>query len=335
MEAHYKFRTGEQKEFLLKIASQSNLSTKELAEFVNISARNYRDWIREKYAISGKAASYLSMHFNIVLPEPESILINRWQNYKIDNGRIGGNAYFRLYGSPATPEGRSKGGKKAIETLQKKGIFPMRNKFHFSNNYNLELAEFVGIMLGDGGITNDQCTITLNGEADADYIKYVLHLGKNIIGEQGGVYKDKHSKAKRIYYTGVNLVRYLKSIGLKVGNKVTLQVSVPSWVNDNIYYKIACLRGLVDTDGCLFIHKYKVNGKEYKYTNLGFANQSVPLIKFTHKTLLDLGFSAKTTSYLGKHRVWLYNRAEVQKYLRVVGSNNTRILKYKEGMPSG
>ena len=69
MEIHLKFEEGEQRKFLLLIAQKSNLSTENLAKIAEISSRNYRDWLREEFCISFKAAQFLSDRFGIPLPE--------------------------------------------------------------------------------------------------------------------------------------------------------------------------------------------------------------------------------------------------------------------------
>jgi len=110
-----------------------------------------------------------------------------------------------------------------------------------------ELAEFIGIMLGDGHADKFQISITLNSIADANYIHFVINLCKGLFKHIPRVLKRKKGNAKVIYYYGVNLVKYLVSLGLIPGNKVKNQVGVPSWISDNFNYKVACLRGLMDT----------------------------------------------------------------------------------------
>jgi len=327
METHFKFRDGEQRQFLLEIASKSELSTEHLAKIVGFSARSYRDWIKEKYAIAASAAKFLSESFSILLPEKENILTERWKNMKSQASKVGGFAHFRMYGSPATLEGRRKGGSKALKILRARGIIPSAKSFNFPEGFNNELAEFVGIVLGDGGVTKWQCTITLNRVADNDYVNFVSLLIKELFGEFPRVYEDKNSLAVDLCINGVSLLTYLKSIGIDKGDKVKRQVGVPEWISTKTEYKNACLRGLMDTDGGVFAHQYKVNGKEYIYNKICFTNQSVPLLMFAKGVLEDLGMHPKLTDYRGgSKKIWLYNQNEVDKYLRVVGSSNTRLL---------
>lgn len=321
-----KFIHDQQRKFIEEIYKISNYTTKQLAALVKIHPRSFRDWKREKFAMPLISAEFFCNKFGLRFPEKKQIMIQRWKKLKTDANRIGGIARFKRYGSPATPEGRSKGGIRAIVNLKKNGIVP-KVKFYKSPDYSQELAEYVGIMLGDGGITFGQCTITLNSEADSRYILFVSKLGEKLFGEAPKIIKRKDSKAICLYYNGVSLVKFFVRIGLKTGNKVKQQVGVPDWVRNSREYSTACLRGLMDTDGGVFLHKYKVNGKEYGYRKISFTNRSVPLLKFVSQTLKELEFTPKTIDKVENKRVWLYNETEVKRYLEVIGTHNKRLLK--------
>jgi intein/homing endonuclease len=132
-----------------------------------------------------------------------------------------------------------------------------------------------------------------------------------------------------IYLNGINLVNYLVKIGLRVGNKVKQQVDVPDWIKKSKEFRIACVRGLMDTDGGVFLHKYKVNGKVYAYKKICFTNRSVPLLIFVNDVLKEIGLTPKMITKVENKKVWLYNKQEVEQYLNLVGSHNSRLLKYQ------
>lgn len=330
MDRHLKFKNGQQKSFIENIISKSGLDINHLASIVNISPRNFRDWRREKISITRPAVEKMSKQFNVATPETIDILENRWVKHKSEKGKIGGFAFKKIYGNPATPEGRIKGGRKALAILREKGIIPPINKFNHPR-YSKKLAEFTGIMLGDGGITSSQIQITLNSIADKEYLMFVKKLCLYLFKSEPKIFKKKGCNANVIYYNGVDLIEFLKTIGLKIGNKVKLQVDVPKWIKQNNDYSIACLRGLMDTDGCMSIHKYKVNGKEYSYKNLIFTNCSIPLAKFVYETLIKVGLRPKMVKILEKRRVWLYNTNEAKRYLYLVRSSNQRLNRFKPG----
>ncbi len=330
METHLKFTPGQQEAFILDVIRKSNLNINKLAKIVGISPRNFRDWKNEKVSISKKAALILSDKFGVGIPEKTKILESRWKLNKAKAGRVGGNAYKKKYGNPGTYEGRKKGGSKTLEILRTKGIIPQITTFH-KPNLSPKLAEFMGIMLGDGGIGKLQISITLNSVKDLDYSHYVIRLCKSLFGNKPKTRKRRNANALEIYYNGINLIKILMNLGLVPGNKVKNQVGVPNWIKANSKYRILCLRGLMDTDGGIFIHKYMVRGKLYYYKKISFSNRSLPLLKFVYNTLIELNFHPKLLNKIENKQVWLYNSHEIQQYLKIVGSSNYRLYKYQEG----
>jgi intein/homing endonuclease len=189
--------------------------------------------------------------------------------------------------------------------------------------FSEELAEFVGIMLGDGGMSEHQMTVTLHRVTDKAYSLYVRRLIKKLFGLKAGIYCDRQFLADSIVISRTNLVKYsMERLGLKKGNKVRQQVDIPLWVKGNERYRVACLRGLVDTDGCVILHKYLSKGKAYCYKKIGFTSRSYPLLSSVSTILLGIGI---------RHRImkngWdirIEAREEVEKYFRVVGTSNPK-----------
>lgn len=322
-----KFPEGKQREFIEKVLLKSKLNANSLSEIAGVSPRTIRDWKREKFNITERAVSEFCNVFDILGPKNKTILINKWQRMRLKTCKNGGVACFKKYGNPGTPEGRKKGGIRTLAILREKGVIPKCNKYLLPKHHSIRLAEFVGIVLGDGGITNEKLTITLNSEADHEYINYVTELGNYLFGSKPKTRRKMNDKAIDLNYYGVQLIKYLIKLGLKVGNKVKQQVGVPDWVYSSNQYKLACTRGLMDTDGGVFIHKYIVNGKLYSYKNICFSNQSLPLLRFVYGTLKEVGLTPKIKDKIENKKVWLYNTNEVGQYLEIVGSSNQRLLK--------
>lgn len=311
-----------------KVLRDSGLNIEELAKMANVSPRTIRDWKGEKFNISQKALDTFCEKFQIDHPQNTTNMIDDWRRKKLEINRNGGLIYYQKYGSLGTPEGRRRGGLASLEKLRKLGLAAPIRTFH-SPLKSVDLAEFVGIMLGDGNIGKLQISVTLNSIADADYSNFVSNLCNKLFGCYPKITKRKDCNALDIHYNGINLVKLLTEIGMKVGNKVKQQVKVPDWVTKRAEYKVACLRGLMDTDGGVFIHKYMINGKKYSYRKICFSNQSVPLLRFVYDSLNELGFTAKMINKVENKKVWLYNTHEVTKYFEVVKSNNQRLNKNK------
>lgn len=192
--------------------------------------------------------------------------------------------------------------------------------------HSSRLAEFIGILLGDGGITNAQAEITLDALADREYIDYVANLAADLFACRPKIYQHHTTtRAKRIVIAGVVFIDLLKGLGLGIGDKVKRQVDVPIWVKEDKSLSKSCLRGLMDTDGGIFRHSYFVNGKRYSYLKLCFSNRSQPLRRFVHMTLSKFGFTPKLAS--NEKHVWLYSEKETRRYVQVIGTSNYRLLK--------
>ena len=309
-------------EVMTVLKSDSN----KLGGVIGISGRSFRDWINEKTLGTKDSLLILSELSGINLPK---IIEEReeWWSGRV-NGRNGALARMKIYGPPGNYLGRSRGGTNSqIKRKENPDYYralgcPIPREFIHPKHSKL-LAEFFGTVLGDGGIRKYQMTITLNSEVDKRYIHYVIKKSKELFGYNPYAFKIKNCKAICITYTGVNLIQFLIDNGLKVGDKKRLQVDVPDWIKKNLSYSIRCVRGLMDTDGGAFVHKYYVNGKQYKYLKICFTNMSQPLLRFVHDTLEHLDFSPK---YQSTNKVWLYDKGEVSRYFKVIGSSNFRLI---------
>lgn len=193
---------------------------------------------------------------------------------------------------------------------------------HKKARHSPQLAEIVGIILGDGGITHNQLKVTLNSIKDYDYSLYVMDQLKKTFGLKVGCFKKKDSNAIDIYISSVNLVVYLTKLGLIVGDKTKHQVDVPKWVKDNITYSKHCLRGLMDTDGGIFRNTYISNHKKYSYLKACFTNYSKPLIRFANETLIKLNYSP---SVIRGNKVWISSQKQTFRYLKEIGTSNVRL----------
>ena len=129
---------------------------------------------------------------------------------------------------------------------------------------------------------------------------------------------------KEITASGVEIVKYLLKMGLRIGDKVRQQVDVPEWIKQSTEFSRWCVRGLMDMDGGIFTNSYVVNGKSYVYPKTNFTNASQPLLNFVYKVLQDNGFHPNNRQ---PRKVWLYSQVESRRYLEVIGSSNERLLK--------
>ena len=85
------------------------------------------------------------------------------------------------YGNPGTPDGRIRGGLASIaKQIESGGQSPFVARTVRYPKHSADLAEFVGILLGDGCINKNQISISLNIKSDKDYASYVVELTEKL-----------------------------------------------------------------------------------------------------------------------------------------------------------
>lgn len=179
-------------------------------------------------------------------------------------------------------------------------------------------------MIGDGGINNPwQANITLNAEADAYYASHVIHLSETLFDIRPAVRKRANTKTLVISLSSTTLVDYLVRNGLVRGNKIVGNVQIPDWIMEKPVFKLACLRGLMDTDGCLFIHKHKVGKREYENIGLCFTNYAPNIINQAATIFEEFGIIPHVSNK--GRRIYVYERDSVIRYMDRFGTSNPRI----------
>lgn len=246
----------------------------------------------------------------------------------MDKARLGGLRRIQLHGNPGTPEGRAKGGRRAVAffhsnpdrarelgfILRKEIKYPRRSK---------EPAELIGIILGDGGLPgNHQLTIAFNSRTDNEHARFMQELLHRLFKVSYHIHYRKGSNGADIVVSSSNLVNCLVGQELKTGNKVKNQVDIPEWINRNTEYQKACLRGLIDTDGSFYSHKYNSGGKSYRYLKLCFTNRSKPLLNSVLQRFRQLNLK----SYLHGNQVFINSGSGIKKYFEEIGTHNPKHL---------
>jgi len=168
------------------------------------------------------------------------------------------------------------------------------NEFFLEENETL--AELIGILLGDGHLhkkgeksyLGSVLSISLNRIDEPEYVKYVRQLIISVFNEKPKLHARIDSKSidLKIYNNGI--IDFMIFKGLLTGDKVKNQISVPDWIkkdelwiikNQNIWemkYRslvLGCLRGLVDTDGSIYVDHFN------KIIGIGFKNASLFLVQ--------------------------------------------------------
>ena len=318
------FSKGFQNKFILSVQKKTSLGANDLARLVGVHRRTVTDWRREKFLITFGALRKLCKRAGLSMPSNIKIKDQFW--YISKGAKKGGRSLIRKYGRvPVDPEYRKE---KWRQRWERVGRFdpnsipnvslPFRNPKPSS-----ELAEFFGIMMGDGGMTSRQISITLHHIDDLEYCHYVVKLIEKLFKVIPSVTHVSSKSINKIEVSRTGLVTYLHSLGIVIGNKIKQQLDIPRWIKIDPNFTKACVRGLIDTDGCVFTNRYKVNNKQYSYKKIDFASASAPLRESMISILRDLGM---TPSVNGIH-VRLNSRPDVERYFKIIGSHNPKHLK--------
>lgn len=317
------FARGKQREFILRSKEDLDITWVMLAEISCTSLRNLTGWKNEKHSMSLLAVKQICKKRHIAVPLDIVVKDAYW--YASHGAAAGGRAVVEKYGKVGGDERYRK--KRWEEWWEREGRLnpsEITKPAPFKKpEFSEVLAEFAGIALGDGGISEHQITISLNRISDGNYFGFVQGLVRDLFDVPVGRYSDKHSLADRIVISRTTLVSYLVDVvGLKRGNKVRQQVDIPAWVKKDSRYSVACVRGLIDTDGCVILHRYLSKGKEYCYKKIGFTSHSFPLLQSVSSILFERGIGHRITKSGWDIRIEA--KDDVERYFQIIGTHNQK-----------
>lgn len=209
---------------------------------------------------------------------------------------------------------------------------------------NDDLAEFIGILTGDGYIGQyilsdrvvSSIEISANKIKDLAYINnFVAPLVKKLFNLNPNIYYRNKENTSRLIIYSKDIVQFIHELDFPLGNKGF--ISPPKWILKNKPFFKRFIRGFFDTDGCITLKNKE--GKKYPVANM--ASKSKPLLEsisiFLKKNEIssylgrtisnDPRFKKETITYKleinGIKNIILFNQ--------LIGSNNPRNeVKYKE-----
>lgn len=173
-----------------------------------------------------------------------------------------------------------------------------------------DLAEFVGIMIGDGHISHFQIVISL-GNKEKEYARHIVKLFHNIFDARPKV-AARSSGYLDVYFGSVDLVKWLRKQGL-VSNKVKSQIRVPAWVMSRKNFMQRFIKGFFDTDGSIYRLKY---GRQ-----IAFRNESAPILQALQVMLGKLKYKP---SRISAGKLYLTRRIDIQRFFKEIQPSNSR-----------
>ncbi|MBI4356186.1 MAG: hypothetical protein HY597_07070 [Candidatus Omnitrophica bacterium] len=328
--ARLQLAIGQQRAFLNQIIA-NGMRVRDIAKATQVCERTVRDWRREKHRMFYEAATKLAQATQIALPDGAMVLPEFWHVRRAAS--LGARRRLALHGPLGTRESRRKGGLAAARKFREhpewaRRIGWTRRKPIHAPRLGPELAEFIGIMLGDGCLgSRYQVSVYFDAETDREHATYIQGLIERLFGVKAVRSCRPGTRGGALVVSNRNLVEFLEVIGLRRGDKVQHQVDVPSWIWEQREYQVSCLRGLMDTDGSVYLYDHRVNGSQYRHLALSFSNRSQPLLASVRTILQTLGFAPTSRSY----QVNLQRQLEIDLYFQSVGSHNPKFLR-KVGM---
>ena len=277
------FPSGRQRVFLEAVQQATQLDPEELAEQLQVCPRTVRDWRRARWNMSESALEQLCRISGLARPNDVSILPEHWSVHKA--ARRGGLRRAALHGPLGTLESRRRGGLVTAALIREHPNWARQRGITVRKTIRVpahseELAEFIGIFLGDGGFRNAwQVAISFNIHGDRPYARFIRTLVQQLFGLQPTWCVRPSLGAGDLLISSTSLVEFLEGMGWRSQRKSSSSISIPAWVESTMAYRVACLRGMMDTDGSVYPHRYRVNGKWYTYPKL-----SLMLIRLTPKT---------------------------------------------------
>jgi len=197
---------------------------------------------------------------------------------------------------------------------------------------NKFFCEFYGALLGDGCVTryensreNERYLIVFSGNKtlDSDYLKY---FKKRLLEEYGlgsYFYQYKHDNICTLTITNKNFALDLHNLyEVPVGLKYdTIKISEPI-LNLPWNVKKFVLRGLFDTDGCIFARK----DEGYRLPHISICSKN----KFFREQICNLLREQGYPAYINNINVRIKGIKNVKRWFSDIGSSNSRNMKKYE-----
>lgn len=173
---------------------------------------------------------------------------------------------------------------------------------------NGDLAELIGVVLGDGSIHKYARTEGLRLTSNATNLGFVARYEKIIFS----VFGKKPSVIKRHACEAIDLRLYQKHIsrrlGVHAGARAKSFICVPSWIENDSNLVIRYLRGLYEAEGSYCVHE---NTYTHKFL---FSNHNISMLDNVYKLLIKLGFHP----HKSQNQVQLSKKEEVCRIIELL-----------------
>jgi hypothetical protein len=168
---------------------------------------------------------------------------------------------------------------------------------------NGDLAELLGVVLGDGHICKHERCESLRITGDSHKPEFIYHYA--VLIEK--IFQKTPTIANVKMTNAMTVTIYEKHIstrlGIPAGSRHALDYILPEWISVNRAYRIRFLRGLYEAEGNLSYHAGTYTHK------FQFGNINVSLLDIVHNLVIGLGFHP----HRSPKQIQVSRKAEVQK----------------------
>ncbi len=192
-----------------------------------------------------------------------------------------------------------------------------------------ELAEFIGILLGDGSITlsNYRICIILHSILDEQYLNTIVRKYFILLfGKEPCICYSKRANCVTCFIYSKDVCNFLMILGLPNGKRTYRDdnvIPVTFFNDDNVLKNV--IRGLFDTEGGIYQHN-KTSPRVYIY------NKSEALLNSIHLALIKLDYKAIKK----KRCVKICRKEDIARFFNEIGTNNPyKQLKYQIWLKEG
>jgi len=208
---------------------------------------------------------------------------------------------------------------------------------------NQELAEFVGIVIGDGHLAHQirktskfySLRISCNLTEDVSHFNLVINpIFEKLFNSSLSIIQSKGKNYFIAVKCSKSIVQFLNvNFNIPIGNK-TCNISMPENIIQSERGILASfIRGLADTD---FSLSFKRKNYYNDYPVIKGSLQSKILIQQLYTSLIALGFTPYLVLYESnmdkrfnknyeRHSIYLSGKANLERWISLIGFNNPRL----------
>ena len=237
----------------------------------------------------------------------------------------GGKALFAKY--PDEIKRRMQNGLKKLNSLGYGVEFDIKPLQPISE----VLCEFIGAFMGDGYLDGAK-TVGFAGHTtlDKEYFGHLNLIAKGLFGIRGSVIKVQSKNGSHLKFYSKGLVRMLQNrFGFTYNKTHTVEIPLEI-LNSEERYIFPLVRGVFDTDGCVYFDRRKSYKTAYPRIALSMTSQKLirqianilaPHFAIFHTSRKRQGKN-KATEYI----IEIYGHLQLEKWMKMIGFSNAKHL---------